>query len=81
MLKATNEALLDHLDELENHSWRANLRIINVPEDSEIGTDMVKFTLDLLKDIMGDQVFEKPPELERAHRALVPKPRDGLPPR
>ncbi|KAL1276545.1 hypothetical protein QQF64_036168 [Cirrhinus molitorella] len=79
-LKATNEALLDRLDDLEDSSQRANLWIINVPEDSEIGTDMVKFTSDLLKD-QGDQVFEKPPELERAHRALAPKPRDGLPPR
>lgn len=80
-LKATNEALLDRLDDLENRSRRANLRIINVPEDSEIGKDMIKFTSDLLKDVMGDQVFEKPPELERAHRALAPKPRDGRPPR
>ncbi len=80
-LKATNEALQDRLDDQENRSRRANLRIINVPEDSEIGTDMIKFTSDLLKDVMGDQVFEKPPELERAHRALAPKPRDGLPPR
>ncbi|KAL0169447.1 hypothetical protein M9458_034043 [Cirrhinus mrigala] len=78
-LKATNEALLDRLDDLENRSRRANLRIINVPEDSEIGTDMVKFTSDLLKDVMGVQVFEKPPELETAHRALAPKPRDGPP--
>ncbi|KAL0150370.1 hypothetical protein M9458_054187 [Cirrhinus mrigala] len=52
-LKATNEALLDRLDDLENRSRRANLRIINVPEDSDIGTDMVKFTSDLLKDVMG----------------------------
>lgn len=80
-LKTTNEALLDRLDDLENRSRRANLRIINVPEDSEIGKDMIKFTSDLLKDVMGDQVFEKPPELERAHRGLAPKPRDGLPPR
>ncbi|KAL0173576.1 hypothetical protein M9458_029544 [Cirrhinus mrigala] len=80
-LKATNEALLDRLDDLENRSRRANLRIINVPEDSEIGTDMVKFTSDLLKDVMGVQVFEKPPELERAHRALAPEPRDGQAPR
>ncbi len=42
---------------------------------------MVKFTSDLLKDVMGEQVFEKPPELERAHRALAPKPRDDQPPR
>ncbi len=58
-LKATNEALQDRLDDQENRSCRANLRIINVPEDSEIGTDMIKFTSDLLKDVMGDQVFEK----------------------
>lgn len=80
-LKASNETLLDRLDDLENRSRRANLRIINVPEDSESGTDMVKFTSELLKDVLGEQVFEKHPELERAHRALAPKPRDGQPPR
>ncbi|RXN22777.1 putative transposase element L1Md-A101/L1Md-A102/L1Md-A2 [Labeo rohita] len=42
---------------------------------------MDKLTLDLLRNVMGDQVFEKPPELERAHCELAPKPKDGQPPR
>lgn len=65
------------MDDLKNRSHRANLQIINVPKDSEIRMDKIKFTSDLLKDVMRDQVFEKPPELERAHRALAHKPRDG----
>ncbi|KAL7878759.1 hypothetical protein AOLI_G00097330 [Acnodon oligacanthus] len=54
-LKAANAALIDRADDLENRSRRASLRIVNVPEGIERGTDMVEFAADLLKEIMGDQ--------------------------
>lgn len=41
---------------------------------------MVAFVSTLLKDNMGN-LFSSPPELERAHRALVQKPKKGQSPR
>lgn len=79
-LKAQNLALLDQIDDIENRSRRANLRIINVPEGAEDGKDTIGFISGLLKDTM-ESVFDKPPELERAHRALRPKPGAGQYPR
>lgn len=69
------------MDDLENHSHRANLRILNVPEDSEKGQQTVMFVSDLLMHAMGREVLENPPELERAHRSPGQRPREGQPPR
>lgn len=80
-LQATNATLLDRLENLENRSRRANLRILNVPEGSEDGHDATIFISKLLKDVMGDNVFPSPPELDRAHRAAGRKPAEGRPPR
>ncbi|KAL2092687.1 hypothetical protein ACEWY4_012485 [Coilia grayii] len=79
-LQTLNAALADRIDDLENRSRRVNLRIINVPEDSEPKGDIVAFVSALLKDNMGN-LFTSPPELERAHRALVQKPKNGQSPR
>lgn len=67
-LKNQNKLLLDRLDDLENRSRRANLRILNIPEGSEEGKDPLKFIGDALMQMMGPDVFTAPPELERAHR-------------
>ena len=40
-LEEQNASLFDRLDDLENRSKRANLRILNVPEDSERGQPTV----------------------------------------
>ncbi len=72
---------MDRVDDLENRSRRANLRILNVPENSEKGQSTVKFVSEMLMEVMCQEVFEKPPELERAHRSLGPKPQEGRPPR
>ncbi len=80
-LKEQNATLLDRVDDLENRSRRANLRILNVPENSEKGQSTVKFVSEMLMEVMCQEVFEKPPELERAHRSLGPKPQEGRPPR
>lgn len=80
-LKEQNLTLLDRVDDLENRSRRANLRILNVPENSEKGQPTIKFVSEMLVEVMGPEVFEKPPELERAHRSLGPKPQEGRYPR
>lgn len=77
MLQAQNKSLLDRLDDLENRSRRANLRIINIPEGSEKGRDPIEFISDLLMENLGPDVLPKPPELERAHHSLAAKPGPG----
>ncbi len=62
-LKEQNATLMDRVDDLENRSRRANLRILNVPENSEKGQSTVKFMSEMLMEVMGQEVFEKPPEL------------------
>lgn len=62
--------LLDKVDDLENRSRRSNLRIINIPEGSEKGQVLTKFVSDLLMTVTGSEVFNSPPEIERAHRSL-----------
>ena len=52
-----------------------------MPEGTEPNGDMVTFISTLMKDTMGNQVFATLPELDRAHRALMQKPKDGQPPR
>ncbi|CAM4690107.1 unnamed protein product [Leuciscus chuanchicus] len=79
-MKAQNSSLLDQIDDLENRSRRANLHINNIPEGNEDGKDPFGFISGLLKDTM-ETVFDKPPELERAHRVLRPKPGAGQSPR
>ncbi|KAJ3583685.1 hypothetical protein NHX12_015915 [Muraenolepis orangiensis] len=78
-LQAQNQILLDHVDVIENRSHRSNLRIVNIPEGSENGKDPVKFIAELLVECVGPDVFTEPLELERAHRSLATKPKDGMP--
>ena len=44
------------------------MRIVNVPEDSEGGEDPVAFMSSMLMEIMGSEVFDSAPALERSHR-------------
>ncbi|KAJ3614502.1 hypothetical protein NHX12_018074 [Muraenolepis orangiensis] len=80
-IKAQNQTLLDHVDDIENRSRRSNLRLVNIPEGSENDKDPVKFIAELLVECVGPDVFTEPPELERAHRSLATKPIDGKPAR
>ncbi|KAG7458357.1 hypothetical protein JOB18_005825 [Solea senegalensis] len=80
-LQTQNQTLLDRVDDMENRSRRSNLRIVNIPEGSENGKDPVKFISELLEECMGPDVFTSPPELERAHRSLGSKPKEGKPAR
>lgn len=76
-LQTQNTSLLDRIEDLENRSRRANLRIVNVPEGSENGQDPVVFVAEMLLEMTGTEVFDKPPTLERAHRTPGQKPADG----
>lgn len=71
MIKVINQQETKLLDQ-EGRSRRDNIRLYNVPEGSE-GTSTVMFVEKLLRDTL-----EIPPTtdlgIERAHRALAPKP-------
>lgn len=66
--------------DLENRSRRNNVRIIGLPEAVE-GPRPTVFFSEMLSEVMGEQVLPSPPELDRAHRALVPKSKQGGKPR
>lgn len=75
-LQSQTATLLERVDDLENRSRRSNLRVINVPEGSERGQNPAKFMSDLLMEVTGPGVLNAPPEIERAHRSLGPRPGD-----
>ncbi|KAJ3590341.1 hypothetical protein NHX12_008293 [Muraenolepis orangiensis] len=66
--------------DLEGRSRRNNLRIIGIPESIE-GPRPTAFYSEVLVKMLGDQVLQTPPELDRAHRTLAAKPRQGDKPR
>ncbi|XP_047667786.1 uncharacterized protein LOC113648637 [Tachysurus fulvidraco] len=80
-LQAQNISLFDRVEDLEMRLRRADLRIVNVPEGSENGHDPVTFIAEMLLEMTGTEVFDKPPALERAHRSPGQKPADGRKPR
>ena len=59
--------LTNKLDELENHSRRSNLRLVNLPEKVE-NNDPVAFLEKWLPEALGPAAFNTPPVIERAHR-------------
>lgn len=59
--------LKDKTDDLENRSRRTNVRILNVPEQSE-GRDTVGFLERFIPQPLGRDNFTSPVSLERAHR-------------
>lgn len=79
-LQADNAKLKNKLADLEGRSRRGNVRIIGIPENTE-GTQPSKFFAQLFQDVFGRDVFPAPPELDRAHRSLAPKPGPGGRPR
>lgn len=80
-LQTQNAALLDRIEDSENRSRRTNLRIINVPEDSEGTEDTVNFMSGMLMEVTGHTLADSAPTLERAHRVGKKPERTGLPPR
>lgn len=79
-LSDSNAKLLAKVTDLESRSRRNNIRIIGLPEAME-GPRPSTFFSQLLFDTLGKDVLSSPPEIDRAHRALVNKPAAGEKPR
>lgn len=62
-------------DDLQNRLRRNNLRIYQVPENSEEGKNLVEFVKDLLTTTLNS-LPDGDIRIERAHRALAPKPKN-----
>ena len=69
--------LTDKCEDLEGRARRNNIRLVGVPEGAE-GAQPTEFVSRLLKDILG---LEEKPLLDRTHRTLRPKPKEGEQPR
>lgn len=76
-VQSHNMSLLDCIKDLKKQSRRVNLRIVNITEGCENGHDPVTFVLEMLLEMKGTEVFNKPPILERAHRSPGQKPADS----
>uniref|UniRef100_H3AQG1 L1 transposable element RRM domain-containing protein n=1 Tax=Latimeria chalumnae TaxID=7897 RepID=H3AQG1_LATCH len=72
--------LREKCDDLENRARRSNLRIVGLPKGIE-GRDPVSFVGDLLVEVLGVETFPDRVEIERAHCALRPRPKEGERPR
>lgn len=79
-LQDDNTKLRAKLTDLEGRNRRGNVRLIGIAENSE-GPQPCKFFSQLLQDVFGRDIFPSPPELDRAHRSLAPKPGSGGRPR
>lgn len=79
-LRAANEKLKAKLSDIESRNRRCNARFIGLQEGIE-GPHPSKFFSQMLQDVFGRDVFPSPPELDRAHRSLAPKPAPGGRPR
>lgn len=65
------------LDDLEARSRRQNIRIIGIKEKAEDGRQ-TEFVTMLLPKLLGEEHFDRPVEVDRAHRSLAPA-KDGKP--
>lgn len=76
-LQSETTLLLESVDDLENRSRHSNRRIIDIPERSEKDQDPINVMSDLQLVVTGSSPFNSPPEKERAHRSLSPRPGDA----
>lgn len=79
-MEGVNTALQQKIEDLEGRSRRNNIRIIGVPEGAE-GTRPTDFVAELLPKLLGEENFNLPLVVDRAHRSLQPRPADGARPR
>ncbi|RXN31867.1 putative transposase element L1Md-A101/L1Md-A102/L1Md-A2 [Labeo rohita] len=79
-LRAENKSLWAKLNDLEGRSHRLNLKFVGIMEGEERGRPSV-FISDLITELFGRDNFPKPVKIDRAHRALLPKPSEGQRPR
>ncbi|KAF0036629.1 hypothetical protein F2P81_011941 [Scophthalmus maximus] len=71
-----NGALQAAVEDLVSRSKCQNLRVIGLPEDIE-GNNPRQFMADLFKEVAAEALWNSTPELDRAHRRLRSKPRQG----
>lgn len=79
-LRVENKSLWAKLNDLEGRSRRLNLKFVGISEGEERGRPSV-FISDLITELFGRDNFPKPVKIDRAHRALLPKPSEGQRPR
>lgn len=72
-LSAENAVLVNRAEDIENRSRRCNVRVVNIPENAE-GTDTVKFMTEFFAEVVGKDVYQTPPVLDRAHRLGQERP-------
>ncbi len=77
-LQAENTDLKLKLDDLENRSRRQNVRVIGIPEGLE-GQNPVTFMSSMFTELFGEGAFERPPEIDRAHRVGQKSQRNAFP--
>lgn len=77
---AERKRLFEKVDVLENFSRRNNIKIVGLKEGIE-GEDPIKFFQDWIPDILQMEEGNRSIEIERAHRALRPKPQHNQNPR
>lgn len=77
MLTTLVDSLSKKCKDLEGCSRWNNVRLVGLPEGSE-GPRPAEFTPQLLQDLHG---LDDEPVLDRAHRTLRARPKDGEPPR
>lgn len=73
-LEEENKLLKTKFSDLEGRSRRQNVRLVGLPESVTVGPRPTEFFSQLLVEVFGAQSLSSPPELDRAHRSLVPKP-------
>lgn len=71
-MEKENTALKASVEDLISRSKRHNIRVVGLPEGLE-GKNAREFMTNLLSELLGDSLTE-PPELDRAHRSLRPRP-------
>lgn len=79
-LQVANKSLKTKLNDLEGRSRRLNIRIVGVREGEE-GGHPTEYVSRLIPELLGEDNFDKPVKVDRAHRSLRPKPAAGERPR
>uniref|UniRef100_A0A8C1EJS6 Uncharacterized protein n=1 Tax=Cyprinus carpio carpio TaxID=630221 RepID=A0A8C1EJS6_CYPCA len=72
-----HKRMTEKLTDLESRSRRNNLRIFRVPEETEKGS-VTQFVEEIIRSKLD---IETDCQIQRAHRALAPKPKTDQPPR
>ena len=83
-LEETCVKLKAQVVDISSRERRNNIRILHLCESIKPGADddgPTQFFAEVLQEIMGERVLPRVPKLDRAHRALRPKPPPGAKPR